>query len=102
MSEATGRAVQLGLLRELLESVAEEMAEVAVRTAVSSNIKERRDLSAAVFDGHGTMVAHAAHIPVHLGAMPLSVRAVLDRVPLARGDVALVNDPYAGGRTSPT
>ena len=101
MSRSSKRAVTLALTRELLESVAEEMAEVCVRTAVSSNIKERRDLSAAVFDGHGVMVAHAAHIPVHLGAMPLSVRAVLDRIPLESGDVALVNDPYAGGTHLP-
>jgi N-methylhydantoinase B len=101
MSARASRAVSLALTRELLESVAEEMAEVCVATAVSSNIKERRDLSAAVFDGRGRMVAQAAHIPVHLGAMPLSVRAVLDRVRLRRGDVALVNDPYAGGTHLP-
>ena len=94
-------AVSLGLMRELLESVAEEMAEVCVRTAVSSNIKERRDLSAAVFDGEGQMVAQAAHIPVHLGAMPLSVRAVIEALDLGPGDVALLNDPYAGGTHLP-
>ena len=94
-------AVSLGLMRELLESVAEEMAEVCVRTAVSSNIKERRDLSAAVFDADGRMIAQAAHIPVHLGAMPLSVRAVIERVPLEPGDVALSNDPFEGGTHLP-
>lgn len=94
-------AVSLGLMRELLESVAEEMAEVCVRTAVSSNIKERRDLSAAVFDAEGTMIAQAAHIPVHLGAMPLSVRAIIDRLDLRPGDVALSNDPFAGGTHLP-
>lgn len=94
-------AVDLALTRDLLESVAEEMAEACVRTAASTNVKERRDLSAAVFDGAGRMVAHAAHIPVHLGAMPLSVRAALARVPFARGDVVLVNDPYEGGTHLP-
>lgn len=94
-------AVELAVARDLLESVAEEMAEAMVRTAASANIKERRDLSAAVFDAQGRLVAHAAHIPVHLGAMPLSVRAVLARMALRRGDVALVNDPYEGGTHLP-
>lgn len=101
MSRHRRDAVALALTRELLESVAEEMAEVCVRTAVSSNVKERRDLSAAVFDSQGTMVAHAAHIPVHLGAMPLSVRAVIEGLDLEPGDVALLNDPYAGGTHLP-
>jgi N-methylhydantoinase B len=95
------RAVELALARDLLESVAEEMAAVCMRTAVSPNIKERRDLSAAVFDPTGRMVAHAAHIPVHLGAMPLSVRSVLDALALEPEDVALINDPYAGGTHLP-
>ncbi len=94
-------AVDLALTRDLLESVADEMAAVCVRTAVSPNIKERRDLSAAVFDGAGVMVAHAAHIPVHLGAMPLSVRAVLNDLTLRPGDVALLNDPFRGGTHLP-
>ncbi len=98
---AAVRAVDLALTRDLLESVADEMAAVCMRTAVSPNIKERRDLSAAVFDGEGTMVAHAAHIPVHLGAMPLSVRAALDALSLREGDVALLNDPFAGGTHLP-
>ncbi len=93
--------VTIALTRDLLESVAEEMAAVCMRTAVSPNIKDRRDLSAAVFDGRGVMVAHAAHIPVHLGAMPLSVRAVQRALALGPGDVALVNDPYAGGTHLP-
>lgn len=95
------RAVELALTRDLLESVAEEMAAVCMRTAVSPNIKERRDLSAAVFDPGGRMVAHAAHIPVHLGAMPLSVRSVLGALALEPEDVALINDPYAGGTHLP-
>ncbi|MCC7139966.1 MAG: hydantoinase B/oxoprolinase family protein [Planctomycetes bacterium] len=94
-------AVSLALTRDLLASVAEEMAETCVRTAASANVKERRDLSAAVFDGEGRLVAHAAHIPVHLGAMPATVRAVLARLPLGPGDVALANDPYEGGTHLP-
>jgi len=94
-------AVDLALTRDLLESIADEMAAVCMHTAVSPNIKDRRDLSAAVFDGHGAMVAHAAHIPVHLGAMPLSVRAVLADLRLRPGDVALLNDPFRGGTHLP-
>ena len=93
--------ITLSLTRELLESVADEMAAVCMRTAVSPNIKERRDLSAAVFDGSGVMVAHAAHIPVHLGAMPLSVRAALETLVLEPGDIVLLNDPYRGGTHLP-
>ncbi len=101
MSRARTSAVQLAITRDRLESVAEEMAVVCMRTAVSPNIKERRDLSAAVFDGAGLLVAHAAHIPVHLGAMPVSVRSVLAALTLGPGDVALINDPYAGGTHLP-
>ena len=93
--------IALALTRDLLESIADEMAEVCMRTAVSPNIKERRDLSAAVFDGAGVMVAHAAHIPVHLGAMPLSVRTALEALALEPEDVALLNDPYRGGTHLP-
>ena len=101
MSRTRASAVALAITRDRLESVAEEMAVVCMRTAVSPNIKERRDLSAAVFDADGTLVAHAAHIPVHLGAMPVSVRSVLATMDLGPGDVALINDPYAGGTHLP-
>jgi N-methylhydantoinase B len=94
-------AVDLSLTRDLLESIAEEMAETCVRAAASANVKERRDLSAAVFDAEGRMVAHAAHIPVHLGAMPMGVRAALARVRPRAGDVVLFNDPYEGGTHLP-
>jgi N-methylhydantoinase B len=69
--------------------------------AISPNIRERRDASAALFDAAGRMVAQAAHIPVHLGAMPDAVRAVRARDPRP-GDVFLLNDPYAGGSHLPT
>jgi N-methylhydantoinase B len=93
--------IELALLRDLLESVAEEMAITCRRTAVSPNIKERRDLSAALFDGAGRLLAHAAHIPVHLGAMPRSVEAVRAAMTLRPGEAALVNDPYTGGSHLP-
>jgi N-methylhydantoinase B len=80
--------------------IAEEMGTVLVRGALSPNIRERRDASSALFDAEGRMVAQAAHIPVHLGAMPESVRAVRAFRPRA-DDVFLLNDPYDGGSHLP-
>jgi len=93
-------AVELEILRTQLESVAEEMGTVLVRGAYSPNITERRDCSTALFDSEGRMVAQAEHIPVHLGAMPEAVAAVLDRDPRP-GDVFLLNDPFQGGTHLP-
>jgi N-methylhydantoinase B len=93
--------IRLGVLNHLFASIAEEMGASLMRAAFSVNIKERRDLSCAVFDGEGRLVAHAAHIPVHLGSTPTCVRAVLDALRLGPGDVAIVNDPYAGGTHLP-
>jgi len=92
--------VALEVLRNQLEGVADEMGEVLVRGAYSPNIKERRDCSTALFDADGRLVAQAEHIPVHLGAMPAAVDAVLDRDP-APGDAFVLNDPYAGGTHLP-
>ena len=72
-----------------------------MRSSLSPNIRERRDLSCAVFDAQGQMVAQAAHIPVHLGAMPASVAAVQPLAPFAPGDVIVLNDPYLGGSHLP-
>jgi N-methylhydantoinase B len=86
----------------LLSSVADEMLEALVRTAFSPNIKERRDASTAVFDGRGRLIAQAAAIPVHLGAMPLSVEAALSAFGSWRaGDVVALNDPFRGGTHLP-
>ena len=93
-------AVELEILRNQLESVAEEMGEVLVRGAYSPNITERRDCSTALFDADGRLVAQAEHIPVHLGAMPRAVDAIRDRDP-APGDVFALNDPFAGGTHLP-
>lgn len=71
------------------------------RTAFSPNIKERRDFSCAVFDGDARMVAQAEHIPVHLGSMPLSVRAAIDACAPGPGDMVVVNDPFSGGTHLP-
>ncbi len=88
------------MLASALGGIAEEMGAVLIRGAYSSNIKERRDCSTALFDARGRMVAQAEHIPVHLGAMPEAVAAVMKRSP-EPGDVFAVNDPYSGGTHLP-
>src|SRR6478672_2745463 len=94
--------VELELTRHLLEAAAEEMGITLGRVAFSANIKERRDYSCALFDADSELLAQAAHIPVHLGSMPASVAAVRQRLgTLADGDVAIVNDPFAGGTHLP-
>jgi N-methylhydantoinase B len=90
----------LMVMSNAVSMIAEEMGVVLERGALSPNIRERRDASSAIFDARGRMVAQAAHIPVHLGAMPESVRAVMAHAPEA-GDVFLLNDPYAGGSHLP-
>ncbi len=100
MAEQRLDPVTLSVLASALAGVAEEMGAVLIRAAYSSNIKERRDCSAALFDARGRMVAQAEHIPVHLGAMPEAVSAVIDRGP-EPGDAFLLNDPYTGGTHLP-
>lgn len=95
-------AVQLEIFRHRCTAIAEEMGAALERSALSANIQERRDYSCAIFDRHGHMVAQAAHIPVHLGAMPRSVEAaIVQCAPLLPGDVVLLNDPFAGGTHLP-
>ena len=92
--------VTLSVLSSALAGIAEEMGAVLVRGAYSSNIKERRDCSAALFDAEGRMVAQAEHIPVHLGAMPEAVAAVRELDP-EPGEVFALNDPFRGGTHLP-
>jgi N-methylhydantoinase B len=92
--------VTLEVLRNQFESVADEMGQVLIRGAYSPNITERQDCSTAIFDADSRMIAQAEHIPVHLGAMPEAVDAVLDHDP-APGDVFILNDPFAGGTHLP-
>jgi N-methylhydantoinase B len=92
--------IELQIVGSLLRAIAEEMGALLVRSAFSANIKERRDCSTALFDERGRMIAQAEHIPVHLGAMPDAVRAVMEHEP-ARGEVWALNDPYAGGTHLP-
>jgi N-methylhydantoinase B len=100
MSEGRLDPVTLSVLASALAGVAEEMGAVLIRGAYSSNIKERRDCSTALFDERGRMVAQAEHIPVHLGAMPEAVAAIMRRDP-EPGDVFAINDPYSGGTHLP-
>lgn len=93
--------IELELFRHMLVATAGEMGIVLRRTSYSVNIKERRDYSCAVYDAAGETIAMGDHMPVHLGAMPLSVKAVRDVITLEPGDVALVNDPFQGGTHLP-
>lgn len=98
---ATMDPVQLEIFSNRMSAIAEEMGILLTRTAYSPNITERRDSSSAIFDGHGEMVAQAAHIPVHLGSTPLSVRAAIEKTRMEPGDVVILNDPFAGGTHLP-
>ncbi len=100
MSRPEMDPVTLSVLSSALTGIAEEAGALLIRGAYSSNIKERRDCSAALFDAGGRMVAQAEHIPVHLGAMPEAVAAVIERGPQV-GDVFALNDPYTGGTHLP-
>jgi len=94
--------ITLEVFRHLFTALTEEMGAALRRAAHSPNIKERRDYSCALFDPAGTAVALGDHMPVHLGAMPMSVSAALDELgPLRPGDVACVNDPFRGGTHLP-
>jgi N-methylhydantoinase B len=93
--------IRLEVFKHLLASVAEEMGAVLRRSAFSPNIKERLDFSCAVFDEAGRLASQAAHIPVHLGAMPQAVLECLRSLDLGPEDAALLNDPYRGGTHLP-
>jgi 5-oxoprolinase (ATP-hydrolysing) len=94
--------VRLEVFGNRFMSIAEQMGAVLRNTALSTNIKERLDYSCAVFDREGGLVANAPHIPVHLGAMGATVRAVLGAIPdLAQGDAIITNDPNQGGSHLP-
>src|SRR5262249_47345556 len=98
--------VLLEVFNNRFMGIAEEMGLALQNTAYSVNIKERLDFSCAVFDAAGNLIANAPHMPVHLGSMGDSVRAVLDaRASDGRGirpgDVYILNDPYAGGTHLP-
>ncbi|MEE9534806.1 MAG: hydantoinase B/oxoprolinase family protein, partial [Acidimicrobiia bacterium] len=85
-----------------LLAAAEEMGEILVRASYSTNVKERRDCSAAILDVGGGTIAQASHMPMHLGSMLGLVQAILQRYPASEirpGDIFVTNDPYSGGGT---
>ncbi len=92
--------IEVQITAGALASACEEMGAVLIRSAHSANIKERRDCSAAIFGPDGEMVMQAEHIPVHLGSMPASVRAVAGK-PHLPGISWFLNDPYSGGTHLP-
>jgi N-methylhydantoinase B len=93
--------IKLEIFKNLFGSVADEMGVVLQRTGFSPNIKERLDFSCALFDENAEMVAQAAHIPVHLGSMPMSVRSAIESMEMKPADVVILNDPYRGGTHLP-
>ena len=93
--------IELEVFKNLFHSIAEEMGAALRRTAFSPNIKERRDYSCAVFDSTGEVIAMGDHMPVHLGSMPMSVRAAIAACEMEPGDVVMLNDPFRGGTHLP-
>lgn len=93
--------IELELFKNVFISISEEMGAVLERTALSPNIKERRDFSCALFNQKGETFAQGSHIPVHLGAMPLSVQASLENIEFKEGDLVILNHPYRGGTHLP-
>jgi N-methylhydantoinase B/oxoprolinase/acetone carboxylase alpha subunit len=93
--------IELELFKNIFISIAEEMGAVLGRTAFSPNIKERKDYSCSLFNARGETMAQGSHIPVHLGAMPLSVQAALAAVRFEPDDLVVLNDPYKGGTHLP-
>ena len=97
----TVHPIEFEVFKNLFLSIAEEMGVTLCRTGFSPNIKERLDYSCAVYDAAGETIAQGDHLPVHLGAMPLSVRAAIEAVPMEPGDMVALNDPYQGGTHLP-
>ena len=93
--------IELEIFKNLFVSIAEEMGVTLCRTGFSPNIKERLDYSCAFYDRRGHTIAQGDHLPVHLGAMPLSVRAAIDHVAMEPGDTVVLNDPFRGGTHLP-
>src|SRR6056297_529418 len=93
--------VKLEIFKNKFSAVAEEMGVTLNRTAFSPNIKERRDYSCAIFNASGDMLTQAAHIPVHLGSMPMSVKAAIEEITINPGDMVILNDPFKGGTHLP-
>lgn len=106
--------IRLEVFNHLFSAIADEMGVVLRKASYSPNIKERRDYSCALFDWRGNLIAQAAHIPVHLGSMPLAVQSVIkkfaqekairadsDSSRISLGDMFILNDPFLGGTHLP-
>lgn len=97
--------VRLEVLKHMFAAIAEEMGVILRKTSYSPNIKERQDFSCALFNPEGAMISQAAHIPVHLGSMPLSVAAAISQFgtsdSINPGDAIILNDPFQGGTHLP-
>jgi N-methylhydantoinase B len=97
--------IRLEVYKHFFSAIAEEMGAILRKSSFSPNIKERRDYSCAIFDAQGSMIAQAAHIPVHLGSMPLSVKSAISKFSqngkLLPGDTIILNDPFLGGTHLP-
>ncbi len=93
--------IEFEIFKNFFVSIAEEMGVTLCRTGFSPNIKERLDYSCALYDAAGKTIAQGDHLPVHLGAMPLSVLAAIDHVAMQAGDTVILNDPFRGGTHLP-
>ena len=93
--------IKLEIYKNIFSSIAEEMGTALCKTSYSPNIKERRDYSCALFDSCGNMIAQAAHLPVHMGSMPYSIKSAMKNVKMEKGDVVILNDPFEGGTHLP-
>ncbi|WP_029520972.1 hydantoinase B/oxoprolinase family protein [Persephonella sp. IF05-L8] len=93
--------ILLEVFKNRTSAIAEEMGVILQRTSYSPNIKERRDFSCAIFNNKGELIAQAAHIPVHLGSMPMSVLETIKSISFEEGDMVVLNDPYKGGTHLP-
>ncbi|HZD59437.1 MAG TPA: hydantoinase B/oxoprolinase family protein, partial [Anaerolineae bacterium] len=93
--------IAIRIFGNLFTSIAEEMGVALGRTAYSANIKERRDYSCAIFDKDLSLIAEGSHIPVHLGAMPLSLMGAAKHLDFNPGDTIIINDPFTGGTHLP-
>lgn len=94
-------AVELELFSNRFTGIAREMGALLQRTAFSVNVKERLDFSCALLDARGDLIVNAPHIPVHLGALGVCTKAVVDALNLQEGDVAITNHPAYGGSHLP-
>src|SRR5438876_9432910 len=91
--------IELEIFKNIYHSIAEEMGAALRRTAFSPNIKERRDYSCAVFNRDAEVIAMGDHMPVHLGSMPMSVRAAVEAFALEAGDMVRLNERFRCGHS---